>query len=146
MFVHPASNNESDVEARVIAVKTTRPEVPASHIDRSDILMAALASSPVAMLLAPAGYGKTSVISSSISLLQMDHTVVYYQCDRFDESPRLMVRACEEKLGLAAQEVSSSLSDMEAVATLLEHVRQRNAQFVLIIDNVEYLDFEESRA
>ena len=128
MFVHPASNNESDVEARVIAVKTTRPEVPASHIDRSDILMAALASSPVAMLLAPAGYGKTSVISSSISLLQMDHTVVYYQCDRFDESSRLMVRACEKELGLTSSGVSSSLSDMEAVATLLEHVRQQDTQ------------------
>ncbi len=146
MFVPPASDNDSDVEAHVIAVKTTRPEAPASHIDRSDILMAALASSPVVMLLAPAGYGKTSVISSSISLLQMDHTVVYYQCDRFDESSRLMVRACEKELGLTASGVSSSLSDMEAVATLLEHVRQQDTQYVFIIDNVEYLDFEESRA
>ncbi len=94
MFVPPASDNDSDVEAHVIAVKTTRPEAPASHIDRSDILMAALASSPVVMLLAPAGYGKTSVISSSISLLQMDHTVVYYNCDRFFLSARVIVRAC----------------------------------------------------
>ena len=93
MLVPRASDNESDVETRVIAVKTTRPEAPASHIDRSDILMAALASSPVTMMLAPAGYGKTSVIASCVSLLEMDHTVVYYQCDRFDESPRLMVRA-----------------------------------------------------
>ena len=81
-----------------------------------------------------------------ISLPQMDHTVVYYQCDRFDESSRLMVRACEKELGLTSSGVSSSLSDMEAVATLLEHVRQQDTQYVFIIDNVEYLDFEESRA
>ncbi|WP_353295361.1 LuxR C-terminal-related transcriptional regulator [Thalassolituus maritimus] len=144
----PPRVSETEISQSALLVKTAPPAFAHRHIDRSDILMRELSSSPVVMMLAPAGYGKTSVISAALPALETEHRVVFYQCDQFDESPHWLVEACAQVLGFTSLTglSRSDVSDTEIVARLLEQIRLLEEPVALILDNIESLTYEESRS
>lgn len=154
-----APSTEGEVENGILSVKTAVPPLPINHTDRSDILMRSLATCPVVMMLAPAGYGKSSVLSASVPLLAMEHDVVFYQCDRFDDSPALLIRALKGALlsgvsdgGNPPESTESGTpkrertpTDMEVIASLLEQIRRLSRRVVLILDDIHHLNYDASR-
>lgn len=138
----------TEIGESTLLVKTTPPVFAPRHIDRSDTLMCQLSKSPVVMMLAPAGYGKTSVIAAAIPTLETENRVVFYQCDQFDDTPGCLVAACAQSLGLTSvmDSLRSDISDTEVVARLLEQIRLLEEPVVLILDNVEALNYDESRS
>ncbi|MEK9766945.1 MAG: hypothetical protein VW274_10770, partial [Thalassolituus sp.] len=146
-----SDNNQSELQGKtpvnglstVVHYKTQLPQLPVGHTDRSDILMSRLADSSSVIMLAPAGYGKTSVIAAALPLLSIDNDIIYYQCDRFDASPGLFISACEKQLGL--RHISEETPELEAVVFLLEEIRRIARPVTIVIDDICKLNYGTSQ-
>lgn len=144
---------DTDVtDSVVLQNKMTPPRVTDTQLDRSDILVSALAECPVVMMMAPAGYGKTSVLASAAQVLASTQDVVWYQCDRYDTSPVLFLRACERALGLSTgigtpqNNSASAPNELEAISRLLDGIRDRATPVVMILDDISHVRYSESQA
>jgi len=146
-----SDNNQSELQGKtpasglstVVHYKTQLPQLPVGHTDRSDILMSRLADFSSVIMLAPAGYGKTSVIAAALPLLSIDNDIIYYQCDRFDASPRLFIAACEKQLGLG--HITEETPELEAVVFLLEEIRRIARPVTIVIDDICKLTYGTSQ-
>ena len=85
-------------QSGALLFKTRPPELSAGHLDRSDLILSALATKPVLLCLAPAGYGKTLALAAAADVIKLNRTLLWYQCDRLDTSPFLFIQACYSSL------------------------------------------------
>lgn len=124
-----------------LSFKTRLPELSATHLDRSDIILSALAQTPVVMCLAPAGYGKTLAIAAAAEVIKLNRTLVWYQCDRLDTSPILFIQACYLMLNMDPPKHEGTA--FEQVLGLLDAIKIRQSPVTIVMDNIESLMGEQ---
>jgi LuxR family maltose regulon positive regulatory protein len=127
-------------QSGALLFKTRPPELSSGHLDRSDLILSALAKKSVLLCLAPAGYGKTLALAAAADVIKLNRTLLWYQCDRLDTSPSLFIQACYSSLGLEAPEKSGT--SFEQLLHLLDVIKGSQRPLTIVMDNIESLSGE----
>lgn len=124
-------------QSGVLLFKTRPPELSAGHLDRSDIILSALAKKPVLMCFAPAGYGKSLALAAAADVIKLSRTLLWYQCDRLDTSPLVFIQACYVSLGIPLP--ASDGTSFEQLLRLLDLIKAQSRPVTIVMDNIECL-------
>jgi ATP/maltotriose-dependent transcriptional regulator MalT len=130
----------------MLAVKQFIPPVRSGAVAR-DVLAGRMTSARtrLTLVVAPAGWGKTSLLSSCARELCADQRVAWVSLDDSDDEPRRFWRYVLSALGDASDEISSaSLEALEvgdkaildlALPLLLNELARSTADHVLVLDD-----------
>ncbi len=129
----------------MLGIKTTPPVLRASLVERGELLSRLeSSSSPVVLLVAPAGYGKTTVLAQYAE--RATRPAAWLNLDEGDEDPAVLLTTMENALaraGLALANraplsVESGSAMTRGIDQLLESV-DSEAKGVLILDHLDDL-------
>lgn len=126
-----------------IILKTTPPRLPSAAMERERLvaLWDGISDRTAIQLVAPAGFGKTTVLLQwRRRWLERGAVVAWVSCDAEDDPARFIAALCR-----SVHSASSDLgpgspgSGIAALTDLLSEVAQRGAQTVVVIDEAERL-------
>ncbi|MCA6126651.1 hypothetical protein AI19_01325 [Thalassolituus oleivorans 4BN06-13] len=111
-----------------IESKGERPVSASGAIDRSEILIAALTQAPVVWLTAPAGFGKTQIMSSVADKQSADRSIIWFTLDSLDAPMAVLL---EHILEAAEQQLMGTATD--ALALLRQPDGAPHAEKILLL-------------
>lgn len=134
----------------MLELKTTPPVLRSSLVERSGLLSTLTGStSPVVLLVAPAGYGKTTILAQYAD--RADRPVAWLNLDEGDDDPTVLLSSMGHaltKAALIAGEEATITVDSGSVLTrgvdqLLGGV-DRDANGILILDHLDEVPTQSS--
>ncbi len=149
VLVDRAAANAFDV----IESKLLVPEVRADTVSRTALVnrLRAAGAFPVVLVVAPAGYGKTTLLAQWAA--KDTRSFAWLSVDERDNDPVVLMRhlvAAFDRIepvdpGIAEVLATPGISVWDAVVPrLTKHLASRSAPFVLVLDDVDLLESEEA--
>lgn len=139
----------------VIASKLAIPDVRRASVSRTALVnrLRAAGASPCVVVVAPAGYGKTTVLAQWAG--KDARPFAWLSLDRHDNDPAVLLRHLAAALDsidpiesrlLEALDSAEPLVWGSVISGLAAHVASRESPFVLVLDDVDLLESKDSLA
>ncbi len=134
----------------MLELKTTPPVLRPSLVERGELLSKLKSSSsPVVVLIAPAGYGKTTILAQ-FATRAADRPVAWLNLDEGDNDPAVLLSNIRYTLSKAELVLSGEPLTVDSASALTRGVDQllesidRAAKGVLVLDHIDELPTQSS--